>query len=326
MKTLNSIPKGRADVLALASLAVAGALRHTEDVGLRHNTGAVLQAEYEGLVGAPGASSERVGREGGLLTATSSAASAWADLKAIQEAARQFATTALLVLRSRFGSRLNARWRAAGFTLRTLMLPYDTAPVLLELRNFYLRQRDAECGELQLTAARADELLAALQQKRHAVSAAEAQKLTARTIRNTALAALRRRLSFLRTELAQLLPPDDPRWYEFGFRRPVDGRLPEPVETMEVRTAEGHAEAAVAWENAPRATGYRVSWRVSQPGSEETIVGLTEGRAMTLRGLPVGVAVVVSVKARNRSGEAAGCERVAVVGRDGGGGGVSSYS
>jgi hypothetical protein len=117
-----------------------------------------------------------------------------------------------------------------------------------------------------------------------------------------AFRALRKRLSNLRAELAQLLAPTDDRWQAFGFRRPADGRMPELVQDV---TATEVAQGAVRvdWSPAKRADGYRVTVRVAESDALPLEDVLLSDRSRTITGIPDGSSLIISVSARNRSGE-----------------------
>lgn len=122
--------------------------------------------------------------------------------------------------------------------------------------------------------------------------------------------AARGRLGGLREELARLLPPDDPRWYAFGFDRPVDSSGPEVPEHLVLTAgAPGSGMVFADWDDARRADGYRVR-AVDGEGKMLAEILAQDSEAM-LTGLPSGVAVTVS--ARNGTGESKMGEGVGIV-------------
>lgn len=311
MDTPNTIPKARAKVVTLASVALGAAERLGPTVDLRHNTAAALAADLRAVIGSSESESGPLipGADADFSASAEHDAAARAQWRETRGEARQFAVSALLLLRSRFGSRLNARWRAAGIALKSLIVPYDPAEVLLELRAYFRAHPEHESAEQNLTAARADEWVALLQTRRHAMSEGRVQQHGARTLRNTALATLRRRLSHLRAELAQLLSPEDPRWCEFGFRRPAEARPPEAV--AEVTVTPGlPEEAQVTWPAAARAERYRVRWWRNDAPDEIHDAGLTPLLELRLSTIPNGVPMTVSVSALNKAGASPRREQV----------------
>jgi hypothetical protein len=62
-------------------------------------------------------------------------------------------------------------------------------------------------------------------------------------------------------------------------------------------------QVVVTHGGAPRAVGYRVSWRVKDSDAAPTVAGLFADRTVNLSGLPSGAHVAVSVTARNEAGE-----------------------
>jgi hypothetical protein len=104
------------------------------------------------------------------------------------------------------------------------------------------------------------------------------------------------------------LSADDPRWYAFGFRRPVDARMPEQVEALDLRTA-AVGEVIAEWPKADRAENYRVAWKVAGSDAELTEVGLVADPKAIITGVPPGATIVVMVTAHNAAGESARTEK-----------------
>jgi hypothetical protein len=144
------------------------------------------------------------------------------------------------------------------------------------------------------------------------VADARRERVALKADRDQKLRRLRRRLSSLRNELSDLLSPEDGRWYEFGFRRPADGKIPAPV--AEVSLVAGAAgQVLVTWPASSHAENYRVQWEVLDAGGEPIVAGLTAETQFALTDLPSGATIVVGVTARNRSGETAPAQAQMVV-------------
>ena len=84
-----------------------------------------------------------------------------------------------------------------------------------------------------------------------------------------------------------LLPDDDARWLSFGFKRPIDGKLPGAVEQVQVNPGLP-GSLRLTWPAAVRAQRYRVTWKVKGAADETmreqtvidpavSLVGLTPG-------------------------------------------------
>ena len=130
--------------------------------------------------------------------------------------------------------------------------------------------------------------------------------------RDTSMQKLRRRLSALRYELGLLLEDEDPRWYHFGFNRPVDGRIPAIVEGLVVQAA-GPGALRVRWEPSALADNYRVMRLVRNVDPEPVEVGLFADPQTVISNLPSGATVTIQVSARNGAGETLPTEAQAVV-------------
>jgi hypothetical protein len=113
---------------------------------------------------------------------------------------------------------------------------------------------------------------------------------------------LRRRLSALRNELTMLIGVDDPRWYHFGFNRPVDGRIPEPVTGLTVAPV-GPGALQVRWEPSSLADNYRVTRQIQGVDPEPVEVGLFADPLAIVTSLPFEATVTIQVSARNSAGE-----------------------
>jgi hypothetical protein len=145
------------------------------------------------------------------------------------------------------------------------------------------------------------------------VAAARDLRIELKAGRDESISNLRGRLSGLRSELGQLLDDDDGRWYDFGFRRPVDGSMPGPVRDL-VLTPAGASVVLVQWRPSSLSENYRVTWRIAGSAAEPTEVGLFADRQCSITGLPSAANIVVGVSARNDSGETAPTEAAITMG------------
>jgi hypothetical protein len=211
------------------------------------------------------------------------------------------------------GRTWNPAWEAAGFTHFTLGTSRgEPLPTVLRIRS-YLRDHPAhENAALNITAAQADARIAAVLAAERAVDAATAASKQASADRKASVKRLRKRLTGLREELEQLLEPTDMRWYEFGFSRPVDQRMPEPVTGLTAAPAQP-GTVLVQHDASARAIDYRVSWKPRDASGEPTEAGLFADLAVPLSGLPSGLPIVVSVTARNDAGETLPTEFTVIV-------------
>jgi hypothetical protein len=124
--------------------------------------------------------------------------------------------------------------------------------------------------------------------------------------------AARKVLMNLRSELAQLLAPDDNRWYAFGFDRPCDPAGPRvPRHLVLSAGVEGSGMLLAHRDPARRAESYRVRVQNAQGETlQETIAHDTDA---VITGLTPGATVTATVSARNGTGESQPCEGVEMV-------------
>lgn len=231
-------------------------------------------------------------------------AQARAARTAAQEAGLKFAAQAVDTLKGVLGRRWNSQWAGVGFTDGSIAIPSDPLPTLTLLEAHYRTHAEHETAALDLTAVKAELAKQAIVTARAAANAARREEGLAKQARDAAFAKLRMRISLLREELGGLLDDDDPHWYDFGFRRPVDGQTPDLVDSLTLRLG-APGEVVAEWSRARLADNYRVSWKLADaaPEVEPTQVGLFADQQAIITGLPSGVTITVIVTARNGSGE-----------------------
>ncbi len=311
--TTRTIPSSIPALVVLSGRSLSGAQALGVTIALAQNTAARILADRVDLVGEPGPTPAIRGKEAEWQLKREALKTAQATRRAAKKDARAFWSGAVDLLKHHLGRTWNPAWEAAGFTKGTLSTAKgDPEPMLLRIRA-YLRDHTAhENAPLNITAAQADVHVAAIQTAEQAVDAATVASKVAAAERKASVKRLTKRLSGLREELDQLLPPDDARWYEFGFSRPVDQPAPAPVTGL---TATPGQPGQVFVHHAPsaRALDYRVSWKPQVSSGDFTEVGLFADLAVTLSGLPGGTTIVVSVTARNEAGETQPTEVTVVV-------------
>jgi hypothetical protein len=309
----NTIPQGQVKVTNLMLLAISGALAHEGAIGLEHNTAAALTADYHDYAGNP-ATPAVLGKQPLLNAALLAIKTTQAAADAALKTGRQFCQGTLGTLKPALGHRWNGQWNAAGFTAGNLQVPALPLALLAQVRQFFEANPAKESGIY--TAAGAQAQVAAIQAAVLARDNAKGARHSAKAARDASFKQVRKRLSDLRAELAQLIAPTDDRWYAFGFRRPADGKVPTAVTGL-VLTPLGAGAGAVlvSWGASSYAEDYRVSWKPSSMSSGEpgVLAGLVAETQFALTGLPSGVPIVVSVTARNNSGETEPMEAAIVV-------------
>ncbi len=310
--TTRKIPSSIPALIALSGRSLSGAQALGAALLLAQNTAARILADRVDLVGEPGPTPTIRGKEAEWLLKREALKTAQATRREAKKAARGFWSDAVDVLKVHLGRTWNPAWEAAGFTGGTLSTKGDPEPMLLRIRG-YLRDHTAhENAPLNVTAAQADVHIAAIQAAEQGVDAATTASKQAAAERKASVKRLTKRLSGLRDELDQLLPPDDARWYEFGFSRPIDQHAPGEVTGL-TATPGQPGQVFVQHAASARASDYRVSWKPQVSSGDFTEVGLFADLAVTLGGLPSGTTIVVSVTARNEAGETQPTEVTVVV-------------
>ena len=296
------IPTNREQLTDLAPRAKAGLAALGATLNVAHNTEARLTTDIHNFVGEPG-SLINIGAQGQYNKQQVALTNARAARNAARLHARQLCVKAVDALIPHLGRRWNPQWTAAGFGGFSLEVTNtNVAARLLGLRNYFRSNPAHEVAAEGITEAAFEAEIAALQAAEHARDAAISDFRDARDARNAAQEQLRSRLSGLQEELGRLLSPSDNRWADFGFPRPIDGSIPERVEGLTL-TPGLPGSVLAQWADASRALNYRVSWTPQVSGGVTTEVGLFADLAVTLSGLPSGLAITVSVTARNNAGE-----------------------
>jgi hypothetical protein len=310
----NQIPRVLARLLTLAGRAKSAVEALAVALGIVQNTAAKIGANIVDLTGPVGAPpTPPTGKIGILNEARQQSTAAQAALRAVIDAGRVLAMQSIDVLRPILGRRWNSRWTAAGFSTGSLKVPRDPYAMLIDLREYFRRNAAHEVPVVGVTAAALDAQIVALDDARRDADSAQAAKKAALDARNEAQLALQRRLSALRNELDSLLEDDDARWYEFGFRRPIDGRIPAMVESLTVSPGLP-GELVVSWEPASLADSYAITKQVVGIDLEPVFVKRVSDTETILRDLPTGATVKVTIVAHNSTGDSLPVEAAAIVG------------
>lgn len=303
----NTTPDAIEPLVALVTRAEIGALNLAVSVGLKQNTAAAITADKEALIGKANASvppdpEAPIGAQAEYVQARAHASDARVAARLAIEAGREFCRSATDVLRKPLGRRWNPKWMAAGFTGGSLALPRNPVPPLGLFRAYFREHPEHANVPLAVTEAGAQAALTAITTAQAASDNLARVEADAKVTRDVCLQQLRRRMISLRTELSLLLSADDPRWYEFGFNRPSDGRLADPVAHLGAQPA-GPGQLHVTWDRSRLATNYRVTRLIRNVDTEPVEVGLFADPDATITGLPAGSTVIIGVSAHNSAGD-----------------------
>lgn len=302
----NALPNKRDSLFALADDMCDGAHDHEVAVGLKQNLEAVLRPALDAARAA----------EAAYGTAQVNRKAANAVLTTADNAAKVFIGNARKRLSKFFGESYSTEWGAAGWPNNVTSMPttQDARFNLVNSLKLYLTGMPAhESADMEVTAAIATTLFTNLSNARTGLD----QKVTlagqAKAARDAAETNLRKRMIGLITELETLLGDDDPLWHAFGLNRPADSEAPE-APTFTTATANGPGHVLVDWDDALRATRYRVWIMIVGTDADFHPVLTVLDSDATLSGLPSGATVKIRVTSGNDAGESeAGPEATVVV-------------
>jgi hypothetical protein len=300
----SSVPRPLEGLIPVAGDSLEAAKAIGAAVGLLQNTAEKIEENVFDLLGDPDNIEATPGKHRLLANARNLEDVAQAARRAAVEQGIKFVAQAIDYLKGILGRSYNDRWQIAGFTRGTISVAHLTNPQLhlIQIGDYFRDHSGHEVPALFLTAAHAHALSEAILAARTAEASATEARRDAKIARDASAKALYDRLVGLRGELGQLLEDDDNRWNRFGFARPIDGRLPEPVTGLTL-TLGVPGEIRVAFDPAVRAVNYRVSRQILGVDVEPVEVGLFTDRLVLIGGLPAGKTVEVSVTARNKTGE-----------------------
>lgn len=246
----------KTDLIALAIKARDGTAAHSE-IALTQNTSAKIQSDVSASTAA----------EAEYQTAITAIVPLQEAYLAAIAGAYTFAQRARDVLKPHCGNQHCGLWNAAGFT-SSLAIPqtWNGLRVLVGSLGAYLSANATqEVAALQVSAARAAEIITALDNTRNAVSAARQSAAARRELRDVAFAALRTRLRGLADELKQLIGRDDVRWRAFGLNVPAEPSVPPQPAGLTV-TNDTPLQLLVRCNPVPFADHYRW-WRRPRSGA-----------------------------------------------------------
>ncbi len=307
----NSNPKGYNPLVQHLTDAADGAKTHGAAIGLTHNDEAHIRTDLVALTGAPAGPGGNPPAQPGLKmlwnTADSYKCAMTAALRTVCSNARLFARTCIHSLMPVLGEKWNSNWKAAGFT-GSLAVPDDPTVLLQQLRAYYSANptREATVQDVACTAAACATQTAAVETAQTNSNQSNADAGIAHRNFLNGITAGRNRLSGLRTELDQLIPDDDDRWYAFGFDKPSDPNTPAvPANLTVTAGAPGSKLLICDWDDPRRADSCRVRAVLKSDGKTEAANEIVQDSQdnLTLDTLASGTVVIVTVTARNATGE-----------------------
>jgi hypothetical protein len=297
----NKVPTAMIPLINLGRTAHAGAVTFGGPAGLQHNPASKIAINLYDVIGDP-ATPLIPGKKALYDAQVVAVGDAYAAKREAIADGRDFCRHAINLLRPILGNEWNTAWQAAGFHQPSLALPRQPAAMLSSLRAYFNAHAAHENSAAGITAVAAETAADAIDSAILSVATAKNLRVQYKAARDAALDALHDRLCGLRGELDQLLEDDDGRWYQFGFHRPADGKIPVPVTGLTLNPG-GAGIVLVSWASSPLATNYRVTWKPSSSSDPVIDAGLFPGTECVLTDLPSTVPIIVAVSARNGAGE-----------------------
>jgi hypothetical protein len=306
----NAIPQSYDPLIELMEDAADGAATHGAAIGLEQNKENAIRRDLHALIGRPagpgGTPPSLPGLKALVNIARANKSAKTAALRVAQSNGRTLAMAAIGTLKPVLGTTWNSQWNAAGFTDGSLAVPANPMVKLQQLRAYYIANPAKEVPNVNgiaCTAANCEALAQTISTAQSESNQSNSDAGAAQKNLDDGIVAGRRRMTGLREELTQLLDDNDDRWYAFGFDRPSDASTPEiPENVTATPGAAGSGSVFINFDDARRATGYRVIVTNTVGGAELANVLAQDSEAMIER-LPVGATVSITVTARNATGE-----------------------
>ncbi|MDZ4405920.1 fibronectin type III domain-containing protein [Prosthecobacter sp.] len=292
----NPTPTNDSVLLARCHDLIKGCEALEEEIGIKQNTAAAMQAAWD----AANAALMEVGR------VKTERGQRRKELRNRDREGEVVIGRCRLRLTALFGTGFNTQWGAAGFPDRSTMVPEVFAKrmsLLSSLTRYFELKPEHESTDMGATAVICGATFEALSDARSAVNFNKSALRTAVLAKNKALKKLRHKMRGLIWELGILLTASDPRWLRFHLQMPARLSLPPPVEQVTLE-ATGQGKVFVQWPPAPHATRYRVQMQ-RMGAAEFTAAATVHEPEAWLQDLPPGEFIEVRIIAANKAGEAA---------------------
>lgn len=290
----NPIPAAFPSLMLQTQRAFQGATTIGSAIPLLINTAALIGADRDNLKSSQAAYQSATAAQTGLNE----------TLRLAKAEAITFGINARDVLKYYFGRTYSQAWRAAGF-INSLAVPQDESGIhtLLEaLQVYFTANPTQENADLEVTAARAGTLLAAMNTARSAIDNQKNLANAKRIDRDAKRDAVKKRLSGLCKELVQRLTPLDPRWRDFGFNLPGAPSVPAvPKNVVAQATVPG--QLLITSNTSATAAGYRFYYQRPILDPEPLFAGSAVDPLFIITGLTPGQSYFVYVSATNAGGE-----------------------
>ena len=291
----NPTPDRIEELLALCEDLGDGIHQHEAAISIKQNTEAVFRTD---LTAARTASDT-------FNAATGAEPAAYSAQRTADSNAKGFLAAAIGVLKNYLGSQWSQAWEATGLPGQSTGIPRtldDRFNAIAGLRAYLTATPAYENAPLNVTAARADALFAALGAARQTVANAMSLTQQCQQAREQKIATLRRRYRGTVDEIGQLIGSEDARWYDFGLNRPADPATPGQVATVHV-AAGGPGILLISWDGARRADYFRVYKQEIGTDAAPVFQARTSETTLTLTALPTGKTLRITLAGANPAGE-----------------------
>lgn len=294
----NPTPTSDAVLMARLTDMARACAEHGEALGLKINTGSVMEAALE-------ATRDALAEVGRLKSVRGERRK---GLREADMAAERTLGRCRLRLVMFYGQNFNAQWDAAGFQDRSTQVPESQAKrssLLSHLAGWFRLNPALESTDMQATATTCEAAHAAYQAAHTAVNRSKTELRVAVKTKDTAMRKLRDRFRSVIEELTVLLAADDARWRWFGLHVPAQLSTPRPVPSAQVEKLPA-GDWLVTWQRGTHATRYRV--QLQRPG-ETTFENLAtvHDLEVTLPPMNFPPGSVLQIIAANDAGEALPC-------------------
>jgi hypothetical protein len=292
----NRLPDQIDPLFTLAEDMADGCHTHEVAVGIKQNKETDVRADLTAAITA----------QAGFKASQTAKTALSAAVTVADSNAKAYISSARRVLISFLGEGYSQTWDATGFPNESTAVPAtqgERQALLQSLKNYFTATPAQANAPLNVTAAQAGILFAALSDARSAAADGNNVSGQKKNLRDAAIAKLRTRMSGLIGELGQLLDDLDPRWLAFGLNQPGASSLPDQADSL-VLTTGGAGVVLADWSDASRATRYRVFKQIVGVDAAFVAAATVTDSDYTFTGLPSGKTLKVQIISANDVGQA----------------------
>jgi hypothetical protein len=299
----NTIPRTYDPLMSLTTQCIIGAAQVGPGIPLTTNTEAAISGDRTALLNAQSAYKQLA-----------------ADLKDAYEAyhakldqCQLWAVKTRDYLKQYLGNSFNQAWVQAGFHNSIAVERGDgfLSPLLATQQALFTAHEEWQDAAHEITAAQAQTLYTELANARGAVNATRHSNSSNKETRDTALEAMRIRLTGLCAELRQKIGSYDPRWLAFGLNIPGASTTPAVPENV-TAVSYGPGQILASCDAVPNATHYRFFTQQNLVDPEPVFAGNSPTPTLVIAGLEPGKEYLVYVSAADSSRESRLSEPAAV--------------